>query len=175
MLPSLISFRIFPLKFPAFISFHFYAALSALSFYTSKLLVNSSLSVIFRDATVSLIKTSTSFYSEQLRNSFFVLHCFRKRVSLYSFCDSLECHEWSAGAHIRTLWAVRHAATFAMNTALVGKQLASPKQRGMYQAFTCNNPLTTRMRLDSTRSILFPRVFFPEGRGLRFLLKKGYC
>jgi len=70
-------------------------------------------------ATISLSKTSTSFYSEQLRNSFFVFHCFRKRVSLYSFCDSLECHEWSAGAHIRILWAVRHAATFAMNTALV--------------------------------------------------------
>jgi len=123
-------------------------------------------------ATISLSKTSTSFYSEQLRNSFFVFHCFRKRVSLYSFCDSLECHEWSAGAHIRTLWAVRHAATFAMNTALVGKQLASPKRRGMYQAVTCNNPLTARMRLDSTRSILFARVFFPEGRELRFLLKK---
>jgi len=35
---------------------------------------------------------------------------------------SVRCHEWSAGSHLRSVCAVDHTATFAVNAALVASQ-----------------------------------------------------
>jgi len=69
---------------------------------------------------------------------------------MHAFVLVSKCHEWSAGAHMLLLYAVVHAATFAVNDALVMSQC---QHRAW--TFPCTPPLTLSTRLDRTQVWLF--------------------